>query len=143
MEPTENPTEMDFAKMAAIIDCEANISITTGKNHRYYALQVTLGNCEFRLLEWCQARFGGFPCGHYYHKIPPRTAPSKRWKIVGYDAAGLLESCLPHFIIKREQAQVALGFQATFGARGSRLRVTEELRQQREQLMLKLQSLTL
>jgi hypothetical protein len=143
MEPTENPTEMDFAKMAVIIDCEANISITTDRNHRYYTLQVTLGSCDFALLEWCQTRFGGFRCGHYYHKIPPRTLPSKRWKIAGHDAAALLQRCLRHFIIKREQAQVAIDFQATFGARGSRLPVTEELRRQREQLKLRLESLTL
>lgn len=104
-------------------------------------LQVTVGNRDFRLLEWCHARFEGFICPQYYRKKPPATrAPMKRWRVTSWQALSALERCLPHFIIKREQAEVAIAFQKTFATRYARHTESDVLI--REELRLKLRALT-
>jgi hypothetical protein len=134
MEPTQTPTEIDFAKLAVLIDCEAHIEISGNKRRHQYMLQVTVGNRDFRLLEWCLARFRGFICPQWYRRKPrPTSAPIKRWRVTSWQALSALEKCLPHFIIKREQAEIAIAFQKTFTTPGARhtkseLTVREEMR---------------
>jgi hypothetical protein len=141
MQPTETPTETDFAKLAVLIDCEAHIEITTDAKHRYHALQITVGNRESRLLEWCVSHFKGFVCRQNYRKIPgPTYAPVRRWRVTSWEAASILNRCLPHFIFKREQAEIALEFQKTFSSPGTRITASDIDR--RENLRAKLRSLT-
>lgn len=133
------PTELDFARLAAIIDCEGHIAINTGKTHRTHILQVTVGNRDRRLLEWCLAHFGGFICSNVYEKTNPRNAEVRRWRITGPTASGAIQRCLPYLIIKREQAEIVMEFRATFDRSG---RLTESILAAREDCMRRLQSFT-
>ena len=140
MEVIQAPSDTDFAKMAVIIDCEANIAIHRHTNHRTYRLHLTVGSTDFRLLDWCLARFGGAIYENFYRKQNPRQAHAKRWRLEGQDVCNLLRMCLPHFIIKREQAEIAIRFQGTFGKRWERVNETDRLL--REELKRNLQALT-
>ena len=141
MRATVEATELDLAKMAALIDSEGNISISTTKsNPSFHSLQITVGNVQQTLLEWCRDHFGGAIYPVFYKKRPSfRRAPIKRWRIQGFNAAAMLERCLPYFIAKQEQADIAIAFQTTFDL--PRARVTPALRELREQYRLRLQSL--
>jgi hypothetical protein len=137
----EPPSEIDLAKMAAVIDCEGHIAINYTPSNRHYALHVTVGNTNFRLLEWCQERFGGaiyeiFP----KKKRGPEYAHAKRWRIQNAPAAELLIKCLPHFIMKRPQAEIAIRFQRTKPIPGARS--SESDRVLREEFRQQLRGLT-
>ena len=142
MRGTAEATELDLARMAALIDGEGNISISTTKaNPNSNSLQITVGNVQQTVLEWCRDRFGGAIYPLLYKKSPsPRRAPIKRWRIQNLEAAAMLERCLPYFFGKREQADIAIAFQTTFDV--PRTRVAPALRELREQYRLQLQSLT-
>jgi len=138
VKPTQTPTDIDVAKMAAIIDCEGNIRIWADQKKSSHQLHLTVGNKDFALLEWCVARFGG-KIYNNFSKTPTR-ALVKRWVILGRPAADVLTVCLPHFITKRHQAEIALRFQATYP--NARARITESDRQFRESLRDELLRLT-
>jgi len=140
MEPTEPATEIDFARLAAYVDGEGHIAISCDKRHRYYVVQITIGNSNLALLEWCRDHFGGFICRLRYHPDPKHYAPVKRWMLTSWPAANALKRCLPYLICKREQAEVAIEFKETFGLRGTR--ISEADRKRREELMVKLRALT-
>jgi len=119
MKPTQQPTEIDLVKVAMIIDCEANIEIN-GNPKRSYQLSVNMANTKPKLTAWCLERFGGAIYRQWYKKRPPNSADADRWRIQSYPAADLLTKCLPHFIIKRDQAEIAIRFQATYKIPGQR-----------------------
>ena len=135
------PTALDFAQLAAIIDCEGHIAINSDKSHRKHHLQVTVGNRDIRLLEWCRARFGGRIYRNIYHKDRgPNFAQVRRWRLQGPEASSALDRCQSYFIIKIDQARIAVRFQATFD--NQRRRLTESVLEFRENLMRELRSLT-
>ena len=134
MKPTQLATETDYVKVAVVIDCEGNIQITGRPGHSYQ-LKVTVANTNPALPRWCVERFGGYFLRQFYEKKPPNRANATRWRIQSYPAADLLTKCLPHFIIKRPQAEIAIKFQATYGKPGDHATdhdklLREELRQQ-------------
>jgi len=137
--PTQPLTEIDFAKVAVVIDCEGHIAINGSPQRRTYALQVTVGNKDFALPEWCKEKFGGKIYRNEKQRSP-EYAPARRWRIQSREAADLLTKCLPHFIIKRPQAELAIKFQSTYGKPGERTNETDRIA--REQLRLKLRALT-
>ena len=140
MESTQQPTEIDIAQMATIIDCEGNIAINRNRKLTYY-LHVTVGNKDFRLLEWCQTRFGGKIYRLTYHKEQkPTRATVKRWRMHSHAAADLLKTCLPFFIIKREQAEIGIRFMGTYKIAFER--VGETVKLLREELRQELLALT-
>jgi hypothetical protein len=134
VKPTQEPTEIDLVKAAVIIDCEGNIEIN-GKPGMRYQLQVGFASTNPVMTRWCAARFGGYLFDQWYEKRPPNRADADRWRIQSYPAAELLKKCLDHFIIKRDQAEIAIRFQATYKVPGQRAShstklLREELRQQ-------------
>jgi hypothetical protein len=142
MEAAGPPNEIDLAKAAVIIDCEGNININGGPRKRYYELQVTVGNKEFVILEWCKAHFGGHIYTNTGRRDPrgPKYAPARRWRLANADAADFLAECLRHFIAKREQAEIGVHFWKIYGP--SRSKTSETDRMLCEELRLRLRSLT-
>lgn len=139
MKPTQQATDIDFIKVATIIDCEANIEIS-GKPGRQYQLLITMANTNPTLTAWCKARFGGAIYPQWYEKRPPNRADADRWRMQSYAAADLLRKCLPHFIIKRPEAEIAISFQETFKVPYQR--VSESVKILREELRQQLLALT-
>lgn len=139
MRATVQPTEIDLAKMAAIIDCETHIQISLNRP-RYHHLQITMANVDSRLVKWCSDRFGGAVYPQWYKKRPPKRADATRWRLNSDEAADLLKRCFAELIIKQEEARIAIDFQKTFPHTAHR--VTPEMFQLRESYHLKLKALT-
>lgn len=114
-------SEFDFARLAAIIDCEGNIQI--GRNRKSTSqIGITVANREDGLLKWCRTRFGGSVCPKDRVSRSPRHAPINRWVLTGAPKVGsLLKKCRHYFIIKKEQADIAIEFAENFAVRYYRL----------------------
>lgn len=118
--PEQEPTQIDWARMAAYIDGEGCIAIKLHRSKSYKRvglyLQLTITNTDFRLAEGTKASFGG--CVHFIGRKKDQWSPCAKWDVASAHARWILEGCLPYFIIKREQADIALAFSRTLGRRG-------------------------
>jgi hypothetical protein len=135
-------SEINWARLAAYIDGEGCIRIDlqnppkgSGFSARHL-LEVRVYNCDPRLLLWCRETFGGG------NLKPVRKNPRLGHKqelvwYVGADVAErILQGCLPYFILKREQAEIAIAFRRLQGTRGTR--TTPELFASREALRVQM-----
>jgi hypothetical protein len=145
--PTE-PTEIDWARLAAFLDGEGHLRI-----HEHYTkharkhnwgptlyVYVTIDNTDARLVNWLKSTFGGCVNIVRTGKISDPWKTCFKWTVASRYAAMLLERCLPYFIIKREQAEIALAFQRTIGKQGKR--VSAEIKAGRYALKTQLSALT-
>src|ERR1700733_1753313 len=109
--------ETDWIKLAAFIDGEGSISVKnlTTKTGRYSQLFVAIANTDPRLPMWCKERFGGllYACDSNPKKSD-KWRRAYRWITHSAQAETILLGCLPHFLLKREQAEVALAYRKTF-----------------------------
>jgi len=108
-------------------------------------MQITIGNTDFRLSTWLMRTFGG---GVGQCKSTVRKKKYWYWHLSGQLAADALKGCLPYFIMKRDQAEIAIEFQDLMEfQRQERLArrkkrsvpfLTEEMSKERQTLMFKL-----
>lgn len=115
-----NISQLDWARLAAYIDGEGCIFIHRQKQYSqkaksnwkpHYIVQVTVTNTDPRLIVWLRGNFGGFivsqeksgKCRTYF-----------KWTAHSKACADILTNCLPYFIIKRKQAEIAIAFRATY-----------------------------
>ena len=73
-------------------------------------MQVVITNTDPRLMVWCKDTFGGFV-------VSSDRGKNKRyykWCAHSKACAELLTNCLPYFIIKRAQAEIAIAFRKTY-----------------------------
>lgn len=131
----EGITTLDWVRMAAFIDGEGCIRIARivrygkpdgrpshGKEYLCYALELVIGSTDIRLPSWCMATFGGS-----MYSDPRSTRHGRKdnynrqdfwsWNCGTKRAEWILRGCLPYFLIKREQAEVALTFRDTYRIR--------------------------
>lgn len=111
----ESVSEIDWARLAAYIDGEGCIRINTnhganGTSRRVFYAEVLVANTDFRLLQWMKLTFGGSIHGTSMAK---RHKPCGIWCVGARHAATIVAKCHSYFIIKREQADILLAFQAT------------------------------
>src|ERR1700724_1637188 len=116
----KKPTQIDWAGLAAFIDGEGTIVIIKARLH-YTQLVIRVANTDPRLPLWCKQVFGG----KVYASSPSRSGLSTRrnfysWATQSQKAEDILRECLPHFLLKREQAEVALAYRETFRHRKGR-----------------------
>lgn len=146
--PVIKPTEIDYAKLAAYIDGEGSIRVhlrkykrKTGRTTHQMYVEVNLSNSDYRLLVWAKERFGGC-ISKDKRGCKTRRAVHKgfNWSVTCGVAHEILLRCLPHFVIKREQAELAIAFRRLgverWGVRGTPQEVVDgrmELRTQLQQ----------
>jgi len=139
-------SDMDWAKMAVAIDMEGYIGIQKFDDTRHhkgfvstrYILEIRLINTDPRVALWAKERFGG-SLFHYEHtQRNPKHRDSFLWHVSTQRALAVLRGCLPHFIIKREQAETALAFYETGTTSGQGIRLPEDVLNRREMLRVKL-----
>lgn len=117
------PTQLEWARLAAFIDGEGTIAIKNlrTKTGRYSQLIVAIANTDPRLPMWCKENFGGLL---YASDCNPRKSEkwrrSYRWISHSAHAEMIVRSCLPYFLLKQEQAEVALAYRKTFRCKGGR-----------------------
>lgn len=109
-------SEVDWARLAAYIDGEGCISIKGVKgaqdwSRRVLYVDLTISNTDVRLVEWLLKFGGSVHMGK--QRNPEKWAVPYSWNAASRHAALLLTQCLPYFIIKRDQAEIALAFQRT------------------------------
>ncbi len=137
-------TSADWAKLAAYIDGEGYICLRGGRSHSQ-RLQLRIGNTDPRLTAWAMERFGGTVRRATPHKSAKRIY--WEWRVNGREAASILEKCLPHFVMKRDQAEIAIAFgrllgwkigQSEGGQGSHHPRLPEDVLIQRKLLVMKL-----
>jgi hypothetical protein len=107
---TSIPSEVDWARLAAFIDGEGCISLVR-YGERYTCLRIQIANTNRTLVEWCQGL-----CGGSVHIRKPRKATHKTsysLMVASALAGRVIKNCYPYFILKQEQARVALEFLTT------------------------------
>jgi hypothetical protein len=111
----------DWARLAAYIDGEGWIGIKEqkrGGRAATYHVEITVCNQDPRLILWIAQRFGG----HLSNQGPPKNNLKRRHRIFQWYAScsvahEVLLGCLPYFVIKRNQAEIAIAFRNLTGAR--------------------------
>jgi hypothetical protein len=118
--------QTDWARLAGLIDGEGCVRIETilhGKNRKrpFWQLNLAIPNVDPRIPLWCRTMFGGT-----IHKRVYKNGSGWRTCYTWYASQGkaerILANCLPYFIAKREQAEIALAFRGTI-RRGPRTKV--------------------
>lgn len=135
----------DWARLAAYLDSEGHIRVVTKfqvtKGRRYLLdyLSIDVANTDPRLAEWLRARFGGHVA--VSRQNDSRWRSCHHWRIGSAQAADVLRGALPYFVLKREQAEIALAFHATQRRRGVK-GTPQSVKDEREVLKSKLRVLT-
>ena len=121
------PTEIDWARLAAYIDGEGCISLLygnfrnrSGTSKKYLAVRVAIANTDARLLIWLRETFGGCIqcCESNRRSRTGRVVFT--WTQGSAKAIRLLTECLPYFVIKKDQAELAIAFHELMPRRGQR-----------------------
>jgi hypothetical protein len=133
----DHVTEVDWARLAAFIDGEGCIRVSSrtgylGRDRRNMCLQINISNTDPRLPQWLKETFGG---GVYLrdhnHKLNVKWANCFSWIVSTHHARVILERCLPYFVIKRDQAEIAIAFQKTMQGKGRSRRTPDHIIEQR------------
>lgn len=112
------PTQIDYARLAAYIDGEGCVQIHRQRQYSkkakanwkpHYIVQVVITNTDPRLVVWCRENFGGFIVSYDTY-----ARSAFKWCAHSKSCADILENCLPYFIIKRKQAEIAIAFRTTY-----------------------------
>ena len=105
--------ETDIIYLAGIVDGEGCINIVKyHKDNRYrYRLQLRVINTNKELIDWIKERWGGY----IYSKQKPKLRTVYEWYVSDEAAEHLLCDLLNYLIVKRQQANIALDFRATYG----------------------------
>lgn len=149
--------DVDWARLAAYIDGEGCINIHTNRGQValgksvMHSLVVGLTNTDPRLPAWIRDTFNVGKCYRIQNspsiakKIAEgRWQPRFHWTVTARLAAQILEGCLPFFVIKREQAEIAITFQKTKVYHGKgrlRERIPHNVIVMREQMAQKVRKL--
>ncbi len=102
--------EQEAAYAAGLFDGEGCILISKNSKGSYW-LQTRVTNTNRDILEWLKARFGGCIGVQGPAKGHKRVRPCWYWSQYSNGGAAFLVEVMPHLIIKRKQAKVALQFQ--------------------------------
>lgn len=136
---------MEWLRMATLIDTEGSIQIKKlnaavkwGCREPNHQLYVLVTNTDPRIPLWCKAVFGG--------SVTFRTPPKKhhrriyQWTAGTSRACAVLEGCLPYFLIKRDQAEIAIAYRDTIRNVGC-VGHTKETIERREEARVRLQEM--
>ena len=133
------PEERDWARAAAYIDGEGCISTSTAinkkKNSESIYVTVSVHNTDPRLIDWFVERFGGRIWKTVHGNADWQN--SYGWRLTCQQAREFLEQCLPWFLIKREQAELAISLMKTFRRWGSG-GMPDQIKEQRWEMRNKL-----
>lgn len=145
------PELIDWARLAAFIDGEGCISIIRNvKKARanggcQLVMAVYLGGNDPRLAGWLKTTFGMGNTWIRKQKYQGKEwRPFYGWKVTGANAKTLLQGCYPYLLLKKEQADIALAFQALVHPTGNkhcRRSLTLENYNQREMLKVEMERL--
>ena len=121
------PSRDDLVRAAAFIDGEGCICIKRhwpdrkGGRASRQILELSVVNTDIRLPMWFASTFGGTVCTFKR----PRVNHLFCWRVTNCRAEQVLKDCFEFFLIKREQAEIALQFRKLIRPRGSNIPQSE------------------
>jgi hypothetical protein len=113
--------EIDAARLAAYIDGEGCIAAhhhrqkdKNGKIYEWHVVGIHVYNTDPRLPLWCKkiTQIGNMKEDRTFQRSK-NARICFVWRVYAQAAAEILKECLPYFILKREQAEIAIAIQAT------------------------------
>ena len=111
--PKINPTQIDWAMLAAYIDGEGCIELRhVSKSKPIYSLVITISNTNPLLSLWLRDRFDGKILKKHIGENNHRR-PAFNWCCYTKLAEKILQNCLPYFVIKRHEAEIGIAYRAT------------------------------
>lgn len=108
--------KQEFVRLAAFIDGEGCITISgsPARNKkalsRNHCMVITVTNTNPLLFQWLIPIFGGSVTLANSNYKKKHTLPCWRWLLNEHQSEEVLRKCLPYFILKAEQAKLALAF---------------------------------
>jgi hypothetical protein len=142
------PTDLDWAKLAAYIDGEDCINITLRQREQgvwhwqAFDILITVANTDIRLPNWCRDHFGGEVKLAYPEHYRKNHKACHVWRVHGKACEWILAGILGHSVIKREQIEIGLAYTATMrGYQGHRKPVPEEMKQIRRKAFTELRDI--
>lgn len=132
----DNLLPTDVAYSAGLFDGEGSVGIY--KFGMDYRVLVQFGMTDLAPLEKMAALWGSRP-----HQVRRKFGETKvwHWKLYGGNAKFMLQQMLPYLTNKKPQALLALEFFETVGQRGKKSHMTQEVRDLRESLRIRMQGL--
>lgn len=108
------PSDIDWARLAAFIDGEGSIRSCiqrkknkgTAARFPIFATTVQVANTDLVLMTWLSNRFGGVV--EQKKNGGGRRRTLYIWRLLTKDQVAILEGCMPYFILKRRQAELAI-----------------------------------
>jgi len=133
--------EIDWEKLAAYIDGEGSINMCRragqrGNSRSSIYIRIHLVNTDIRLVGWILDTFGVGAVAVHCKRIKAQHKQTWRWIATCRQAEAVLQHCFPYFIVKQEEAAIALEFQETL--RGAGTLVSADMHAHRENLRLRL-----
>ena len=142
------PAQIEWAMMAAYIDGEGSIVMPPRRGQGRTTVTVSLllhvANTDIRLPQWCQRIFGGSYCVANKSEVyrGRNVKDCYHWSTTATRAAWIIYNCLPFFVIKRDQAELAIALQESITKRNTEKQrprlLPEEVVQERLELKRKL-----
>lgn len=112
---TSEPSLLDYAYLAGLVDGEGHLRIQQGKerkggrNYPRWNSSITIGMCDAAPVKWCRTKFGGSLTSRQLKN--PRHRDLHEWAVYGRAASQLAEKLLPFLQLKREQAVLLLEYE--------------------------------
>lgn len=111
-------TKTEMAYIAGLIDADGSVQIarrsTKGRWIRY-ALEITVSNTDTRIINYLRTTVGGGTAVDVRHF---RKTVCFSWVITGNAAMQLLTQVQPYMQSKKDEAELAIGFQQLRGQQG-------------------------
>jgi hypothetical protein len=101
-----------LAYIAGLVDGEGCIQINRRDNGKRFGLYVSIDNTDRRMIEWLERTIQYGFCTVQKKRAKANWNAGYRFVVQERYAADLLQRVKPYLVIKREQAEVALEFQA-------------------------------
>ncbi len=114
-------SEVEIAQLATFIDCEGCIAIHCNRSYRgtyspTHSLRLFVANTYGPVIDHLKQLFGGSIQTQRRDLKNPTWRPHYRWWTGASHALLLLELAQPYFLIKQEEAAVAIAFQQRMNA---------------------------
>jgi hypothetical protein len=120
IQQTVEPTKIDFAYFAGLLDSEGCFRIKKWKPknrpNEVYTISVEIGNTRHKLFKWLKERFGGTIC--YIKPKDPTKLPAAIWTLSANALFKILPYVYPHLRAKKEVCGKLIEFQETILSNG-------------------------
>lgn len=138
-------TDIELAYFGGILDGEGTISVNyrrfkrrdAGKFRTYHRPYISVGNTDFRLVEWLKNTFGGFISTHCYKG--PNNKTLHTWICRDRDLDKILDAVMPYLLLKKSQAECVRAIKDTVKRGATKL--SPDVIDLRERMTLKIRSL--